>query len=195
MGRNENSEEMSSLYAVIVTFDELFATYIKKKWDELSDLSSYINNIEGMEPHITLADYKQLDIEIFKQELHQFSKRTNTIESEFSHIGSFPVNGTVFYAPTITENLKQFHTNYHKYFSFFQDNTDSYYVPDKWVPHCTVASRLTEIQLGQAFQHVCESFEVMRAVINRIKLIQVVYEGGMCVKCNTLADYRLGESL
>lgn len=49
---------MSSLYAVIATFDERFSTYIKKKWDELSDLSSYIKSIEGMEPHITLAEYK-----------------------------------------------------------------------------------------------------------------------------------------
>ncbi|MGG0185614.1 2'-5' RNA ligase family protein [Bacillus rhizoplanae] len=195
MGRNESSEGMSRLYAVIVTFDEIFAAHIKKKWDELSDLSSYINNIEGLEPHITLADYKYLDVKIFKRELHQFAKCMSTIEIEFSHIGSFPVNGTVFYAPTITENLKQSHTNYHKYFSRFQDNADSYYVPDKWVPHCTVASRLTKIQLGQVFQHVYESFEVMRAVINRIKLIQVVYEDGMCVKCNTLADYRLEESL
>ncbi|CAG9614250.1 hypothetical protein BACCIP111899_03477 [Bacillus rhizoplanae] len=182
------------MYAAIVTFDELFGTYIKKKWDE-SDLSSYINNIEGMEPHVTLADYKQLDVKIFKQELRQFSKRTNIIEIEFSHVGSFPANGTVFYAPTITENLKQFHTNYHKYFSPFQDNADSYYVPDKWVPHCTVASRLTKIQLGQIFQHVCESFEAMRAAVDCIKLIQVVYEDGMCVKCNTLAEYKLGESL
>ena len=186
---------MSSLYAVIVTFDEIFATHIYKKWDELSDLSPYINNIEGMEPHITLADYKQLDVQTFKQELHHFSKRMKAIEIEFSHIGSFPANGTVFYAPTTTTNLKQFHTNYHEYFSCFQDNTDSYYVPDKWVPHCTIASRLTEIQLGQAFQHVCEKFEAMRAAVDCIKLIQVVYEDGMCVKCNILAEYRLGESL
>ena len=59
----------------------------------------------------------------------------------FPSVGIFPTNGTVFLAPTVTNELLKLHHSYHDYFKTFH-NPNSYYVPGKWVPHCTIANRL-----------------------------------------------------
>ena len=40
----------------------------------------------------------------------------------FPSIGTFPTNGTVFLAPTVTDALLKFHHSYHDYFNNFHDN-------------------------------------------------------------------------
>ena len=48
----------------------------------------------------------------------------------FPSVGIFPTNGTVFLAPTVTNELLKLHHSYHDYFKTFHDNPNSYYVPE-----------------------------------------------------------------
>ncbi|KFN11777.1 hypothetical protein DJ94_2135 [Bacillus pseudomycoides] len=49
------------MYAVIATFDERFSERVKEIWEGLTDV---VHN-EGLEPHITLADYHTFDLETY----------------------------------------------------------------------------------------------------------------------------------
>ncbi|MCV5434160.1 2'-5' RNA ligase family protein, partial [Escherichia coli] len=87
----------------------------------------------------TLADYNELNVHLYKEKLGEFVAMQENMELvTFPSVGVFPTNGTVFLAPTVTDELLKFHHSYHDYFNNFHDNPNSYYVPGKWVPHCTI---------------------------------------------------------
>lgn len=58
------------MYAVIATFDKKFSKHVKEIREGLTDI---VHN-EGLEPHITLADYHALDLEAYRHELEKFTE-------------------------------------------------------------------------------------------------------------------------
>lgn len=130
------------MYAIIATFDGVFTNKVRELQNELTNIIE-TNELAGVEPHITLADYKELDVNLYTKTLEEFVAFQENISAvTFPFVGTFPTNGTIFLAPTITNELLRFHHSYHDYFKTFHDNPNSYYVSEKWVPHCTIANQL-----------------------------------------------------
>lgn len=109
----------------------------------------------------------------------------------FLSVGIFPTNGTVFLAPIVTDELLKLHHSYHDYFKNFHDNPNSYYVPGKWVPHCTVANRLHTKQFLSVMEYIYEKFDFATASIEKLKLIKVNYKNGSAISSSILAEYNL----
>lgn len=120
------------MYAIIATFDRVFTNKIIELQNEITNIIG-TNQLAGVEPHITLADYNELDVNLYTKKLEEFvAVQANMAEVIFPSVGIFPTNGTIFLAPTITDELIRFHHFYHDYFKIFHDNLNSYYVPGKW---------------------------------------------------------------
>ena len=150
------------------------------------------NQLAGVEPHITLADYNELDVHLYTEKLEEFvAVQENMAAITFPSVGIFPTNGTIFLAPTITDGLLRLHHSYHDYFKTFHDNLNSYYVPEKWVPHCTIANRLHTNQFLRVMEYIYEKFDVTTASIEKLKLIKVNYENGSAISSSILAEYNL----
>ncbi|QWG27907.1 2'-5' RNA ligase family protein [Bacillus mycoides] len=150
------------------------------------------NQLAGVEPHITLADYNELDVNLYTEKLKEFvAFQENIAAVTFPSVGTFPANGTIFLAPTITDELLRFHHSYHDYFKTFHDNPNSYYVPGKWVPHCTIANGLNVNQFLSVMEYIYEKFNVTTASIEKLKLIKVNYENGFAVSSSILAECNL----
>ncbi|MDA1884733.1 2'-5' RNA ligase family protein [Bacillus cereus group sp. BY105LC] len=179
------------MYAIIATFDRVFTNKITELQNELTNIIG-TDQLAGGETHITLADYNELNVHLYKEKLGEFVvMQENTDPVTFPSVGIFPTNGTVFLAPTVTDTLLNFHHSYHDYFNNFHDNPNSYYVPGKWVPHCTIANRLHTNQFLRVMEYIYEKFDHATASIEKLKLIKVNYENGSAISSRILAEYNL----
>ncbi|PEU81466.1 hypothetical protein CN394_10905 [Bacillus anthracis] len=179
------------MYAIIATFDRVFTNKIIELQNEITNIVG-TNQLAGVEPHITLADYNELDVQLYMEKLEGFvAVQENMAEVTFPSVGTFPTNGTVFLAPTVTGELLKIHHSYHDYFKTFHDNPNSYYVPGKWIPHCTIANRVNINQFLNVMGYVYEKFDFTTASIEKLKLIKVNYENGSAISSSILAEYNL----
>ena len=179
------------MYAIIATFDCVSTNKVRELQNELTNIIE-TNELAGVEPHITLADYKELDVNLYTKRLEEFVAFQENISTvTFPSVGTFPTNGTIFLAPTITDELLRLHHSYHDYFKTFHDNSNSYYVPGKWVPHCTISNGLNSNQFLSVMEYIYGKFDVTIASIEKLKLIKVNYENGFAISSSILAEYNL----
>lgn len=59
------------MYAIIATFDRVFTNKIIELQNEITNIIG-TNQLVGVEPHITLADYHELDVHLYKEKLEEF---------------------------------------------------------------------------------------------------------------------------
>lgn len=163
------------MYAVIALFDVVLEQRIKKIWEELESngISYYAREVEDRVPHITLASYKEVSLTHFIHEMETFYRNKGKIQVDFQTVGSFINTPTLFYAPTVTKELIELHSSHHRHFDSFNNDEESLYLPDKWVPHCTLANRLSKEELQEAYSYCLKISEKLEGEINRIGLIRI----------------------
>ncbi|MFJ7935579.1 2'-5' RNA ligase family protein [Sporosarcina sp. NPDC096371] len=163
------------MYAIIAVFDEKTEQIIKDIWKELKDLSIsfYAYEVENRKPHITLASYMDINIAEYVRQMEVFYKDQESINVSLNSIGSFMNSGTLFFSPTVTKDLFELHSDHHKEFKQFNDDPSSLYLPDRWIPHCTIANRLSPEKLSEAFNYCSKRNNTLFAQIKEIALIDV----------------------
>ncbi|WP_045520794.1 2'-5' RNA ligase family protein [Neobacillus niacini] len=163
------------MYGIIAIFDEKTEQIIKDIWKDLKELSIsyYAYEVENRKPHITLASYNSINIAEYVQQMDVFYKDKLTIDITFNSIGSFMNSGTLFFSPTVTKDLFDLHFNHHKEFEQFNDDPNSLYLPDRWIPHCTIANRLSLEELSEAFNYCSKRNKTLFAQIKELALIDV----------------------
>jgi 2'-5' RNA ligase len=166
------------MYWVIALFDTKTEQVIKNIWDELSanSISYYSDVVKNGRPHLTLGNYYELDKDEYIGLMDTFYEDKECFDITFNTIGSFLNYLTLFLSPTITKELINFHTNHHIFFEKFNKNANSYYLPDQWIPHCTLANKLPREQLSEAFNHCLKNFKTIKGSIKEVALIEMVGE-------------------
>lgn len=164
------------MYGVIAKFDENTDQIIKDIWRELREksISFYADEVVNRVPHITLASYGEININEFIDEINSFYDDKKGFEIIFNSIGSFLNSGTLFLSPVVNSQLLEFHTHHHKYFQKYNDNPNSLYLPDKWLPHCTLANRLTPEKLSEAFMYCLQRNDSINGIIKEIAVIEMI---------------------
>ena len=76
------------MYAIIATFDRVFTHKITELQNELTNVIG-TNQLAGVEPHITLADYNELDVHLYMEKLGVCSYSRKYGCSEFSFYWNF----------------------------------------------------------------------------------------------------------
>ena len=88
-------------------------------------------------------------------------------------VGTFPGDeGVIFTPPVVTKELLEFHRDFNNEFSDCREAMWNYYLPDLWVPHCTLAINVPKDKISGAFEYVLESFEPVKARIEEIGLVE-----------------------
>ena len=59
------------MYAIIATFDRVFTNKITELQNKLTNVIG-TNQLAGVEPHITIADYNELDVNLYIEKLKEF---------------------------------------------------------------------------------------------------------------------------
>ncbi|NHM30826.1 2'-5' RNA ligase family protein [Neobacillus terrae] len=163
------------MYGFIAIFDGQTEQTIKDIWGELTEknISHYSYEVENRRPHITLASYNNIKIIDFIDKMDEFYKYKPSIDVTFNTIGSFLKSGALFLSPAVTKELLEFHLNHHKSFERFNNYPNSLYLPDNWIPHCTIANRLASEKLSEAFNYCSNRTGILYGKIKEVALIDV----------------------
>ena len=98
----------------------------------------------GDRPHVSLAAFHDLDVAVTVPILQAFAAEVPPFRVSLSAVGFFPTaEGVVFLVPVPTQTLLAAHTRLYQSLEHAGMRTLPYYLPDNWVPHCTV-----EMQVG-----------------------------------------------
>lgn len=177
------------MYSVELFVNDELDKYVKKVWLGLkkNKISSFMQDIEGKKPHITLAVYHEIvEIESFIAKFNAFFAGRPTMDFRIDVLAAFPASGTLFLSPTITEELLIFHKQFQVAFSEYKHTADPYYLPGNWNPHCTLATKLTPEKLAETFTYCLNDFMPMEGSFEGVGLVDILYEGDCCVSSQTI---------
>lgn len=184
------------MYAVELYLSDSINDFIKRKWQELADtgISSYMNGIEGMNPHITLIPYEKIiDLDRYMEEFKSyFYKLRMDLSLKFDTVGIFPVTGSVFLQPKVTEELLKLHRDFLYRFEEFSEFANSLYLPESWNPHCSIAGRVSEDQMGKVIENINRGFTPLISKVSEVVLVKLTKRDGVCIKSEDLVRIGIG---
>ncbi|MGD6802802.1 2'-5' RNA ligase family protein [Rossellomorea aquimaris] len=168
------------MYWIAALFDEKTENEIKQIWKELSEesLSFYGEEIKNGRPHVTIASYTNMDKEQCIRKMNELYSNKKQVDICFNTLGSFLNYGTLFFSPTATKELMDLHNSHYEIFREFSEEANSLYMPNQWIPHCTLANKLPEEELAAAFQYCLKRNESINGKITAIALIELAEEQG-----------------
>ncbi|MGH4123464.1 MAG: 2'-5' RNA ligase family protein [Clostridium sp.] len=172
-------------YALVGYLDNETESCFKKIWKYLSEnnITQYGVDTKGRRPHITIGDYDDLDSDRFVELISEFYEDKSKVAISLNILGTFINTGTLFLAPILSTELLHFHNSHHDYFKDFNENENSFYLPGKWSPHCTIASRLSDDNMIKAFRYCKNNSNKIYGELNEIALIEVKFnEDGIAIE-------------
>lgn len=158
-------------YAVVVYFNKGADVYISRLIKNicLEGVNSYMLEV-GIRPHVTLAAFKDTNLAELSKWLQTYAGNADCLNINFSSIGVFP--SVLFLAPVVNEEFINFHKSFNAQLKQIASSFESYYLPGNWVPHCTLATRLSQSELHQALDIVMDDFKPFIASMSQIGLVQ-----------------------
>ena len=141
----------------------------------------------GYRPHVSLGVCDHLETDSLAQELITFAASITPFRLSFPNIGIFSTSeGVVYLGVTVTEQLLNVHTAFHKIFKKHAKEQREYYTVGRWVPHCTLAFGLSEDQIVEAVT-VCRRIALPTSTkIREIGMVEVSPKS-----CQTLYSFNL----
>jgi hypothetical protein len=163
------------MYGIIGLFDKETDNKIRMIWEELhaESISFYAEEVVDRKPHITLGSYETLDEGECIRKLDEFYQGQSCLDISFASLGTFLNSGALYLAPVVTSELLHLHKRHHEQFNQFNQNTQSLYSPNQWIPHCTLANRLTTAKLTQAFNYCLNRVQPITGKLTEVAIIRV----------------------
>jgi 2'-5' RNA ligase len=128
-------------------------------------------------PHVSLARCDATNPSRLAAAVSGFACGASAFTVEFGALGVFAPEAWVFLAPVASEQLIHFHARMHEWLAELVASTTGLgpihqdaYTPGRWVPHCTLTTRLEPALAAHAVQ-LCLCTDLPRAAtIERIGL-------------------------
>lgn len=181
------------MYGVVLHFDLKTEHIINNLWNELSDngISNYAYEIQNRRPHITLADYSDLEEDHYKELFKQYYESAPRMHLTFSMFGTFINSGALFLSPNPTRELIELHFHHHNHFKQYRIFSNAMYYPERWIPHCTIANRLSNQKLLEALQYSTNRLEMIQAEVQEISFIKLQNQDNKNIRVETLLNNKL----
>ena len=163
-------------YAVVLYFDketeDKIMTLIKKVAG--NGLSTKFLEWK-VRPHVTLAMYNDVDENKCVNLLETFAKERGSLPAFLDSIGMFNDTKAVFLNPTMTRNMYQLQSDLHEVLKEFDTQGFEWYLPDGWVPHCTVSMNGEDDEeiFYKSSELILREFKKMEGTYAEIGLIKV----------------------
>ncbi|MDH4203171.1 MAG: 2'-5' RNA ligase family protein [Phycisphaerae bacterium] len=147
-------------YAVVLHFSDELEKKVLALWQKLADtkLTSSLLDFGISRPHISLASFEKADVNILLKYVENLAKSTPSFSLNFDSVGSFPTDEKVVYlAPNRSDGFISIHREFHKSIQNTDLSCNEYYLPGKWLPHCTVAYRVEDLNFKKAIEYCQET--------------------------------------
>lgn len=124
-------------------------------------------------PHITLAAFACAQEEKLIKRLEALVSGMQSDALQWVSVGTF-LPGVIFLQPVLSEYLQGLVQQVHECLQEVEGvKIHPYYRPFSWLPHSTVAKKLTQAQLQQAFEVLSKEFAVFEGKVVRIGLAKM----------------------
>ena len=164
------------MYWFIALFDSKTENVIKNLGDDVRRkvLPLHSEKVKDGRPHLTLGHYYELDQKEYIRLIESFYDPIECFPITFNTIGTFLNYPTLFFSPTITKNLIDFHANHHQVFNKFNGTANPLYLPDQWIPHCTIVNTITYESLTEAFNYCLKESQTVMGIVEKVALVKMV---------------------
>ena len=161
-------------FAIELFLDPDADAAVRSVWRALADAGVSRTMLDaGSQPHVSLADSRDLDVERFRPVLEAFARETPPLECSLASVGAFPTEeGVVFLAPVATRELLELHQAFHERLGEFGARSSAYYRPGNWVPHCTLAMGAARTAMAEAVTLCLDMALPIRGRFERVALVE-----------------------
>lgn len=136
-------------YAVELDLDHASGALVRQLWRALASVGVTSMAESGATPHVSLAIWERIEPRTFDAELARLAAETRPMPITFDAIGTFPA-GAVFLRPVADPALIDLQRRCHARLSPFAGEPWDYYLPQSWVPHCTLAMEVPPERMHEA---------------------------------------------
>jgi 2'-5' RNA ligase superfamily protein len=173
-------------YAVELALDARSGGIVRDLWKDLSAHGVTWMADSGAEPHVSLAIWERIDRAPFAAEIARFAAETAPIPITLDAVSTFP--GSAIYLRVAHDpRLVELQRRVHARFDALASEPWAYYMPDQWVPHCTLAMEIPPARLDDA---LVVARRAALPLAGRLEFVGLVEFRPVV----TLARYRLGGS-
>ncbi|MGH6901814.1 MAG: 2'-5' RNA ligase family protein [Geminicoccaceae bacterium] len=165
-------------YAVELRFDEDLAERVRALWLALEQIGAgSFGPGSAPVPHMSLAVYDdedEVDAAAASDLVAELAARGTRSEIAFASLGVFPTEENVlFLAPVVTPTLLDLHAAYHAMAQRLGATCRPYYLPGRWVPHCTLSMQGSIAGVQDGLGHLAARWKPPRGTIRSVALIKV----------------------
>lgn len=174
-------------YAIVLYFDEGTNKIIDKTIKRAAALSgnNYMLDI-NIPPHITLGCFYSDRHVNLVEKVESFAKSLSPFEVTFNAIGAFEPY-VLFASPIKDDHLTQLNALLHEsLLNHYEPAENANYLPDKWMPHCSLAVRLDAEQFAKVKTIEAEIELPFTAQVTKIALAE-------CNPYNEIAIWNINE--
>jgi len=126
----------------------------------------------GDRPHVSLAVFGDVEIEQVIKVTSAFAPLCKQLPAQLDAFGAFPTaSNVVFLLPVPSQPLLELHKQFHEMLQKEHILSSHYYLPDQWVPHCTLEFELPEDQFNLALELCKKHFAPIRGTYSSIGVI------------------------
>lgn len=144
-------------YALELFFDRRAESAVRTMWANLEARGLRSMATTGHcrhRPHVSLLVAEQLNFDQARAAVEPLTEATDVV-LRLGSVAVFPGRaGVVYLAVTPTRRLLRLHHALHTHLAAVGVESGRHYLPDAWVPHCTLAQGLTHDQLTMAVRAV-----------------------------------------
>lgn len=128
-------------------------------------------------PHVTLAVFNDVDENRCIDLLRKFADKRKVIPAFLDSVGMFNDTKTIFLNPTMTKSMYLFQSDLHEEMKEFDTKGWEWYLPDGWVPHCTVAlnSEDREDVFYKSSELILREFKKMEGKYTALGLVKITF--------------------
>lgn len=90
-------------------------------------------------PHVTLGCFNDVDEVLCIEKLKEFAQRHKAMPADLDSVGMFNDTKVVFINPTMNRKMYDMQRDLYQELIDFDTKGWEWYLPDEWVPHCTIA--------------------------------------------------------
>lgn len=174
-------------YAIVLYFDDTTNKTIGNMIERTAALSgnSYMLDI-NIPPHVTLGCFFSDEQSDLPGKVESFAKSVTPIKVTFHSIGAFEPY-VLFISPVKDERLTQLNALLHEsLLNSCEPAENANYLPDRWMPHCSLAVRLDAEQFAKAKAIESEIDLPFTARVTKIAL-------AICNPYNEVAIWKINE--
>ena len=128
-------------------------------------------------PHLTLACFSDVDEARCAGQLERFAASRAPLPAYIGSVGMFNDTRTIFASPIMNEGMYRFHRELHEALKDFDTTGWEWYLPGRWVPHCTLALTRDDAEdvFYRASDLILRAFQKMRGRFVAVGLVKVSF--------------------